>query len=108
MESFQSASGFKQRHSSQHFPSSPTPTERDTTDSEGEGDSHEIQGVSGKEHAVLKIAEELMYMRTLFVNPFLKVVTLNSWVVEVWEEAQEILGDVEQSGRSRALVRGSD
>jgi len=43
-------------------------------------------------------------MRTLFVNAFPTVVTLNTWVVEVWKEAQAVLGAVEQSGRSRGTV----
>ena len=80
-------------------------TEKENTYSDGVSDPHEIQGVSGKEQAVLKVAKELIYMRTLFVNPFPKVVILNTWVVEVWEEAEEILGDSKQSERSRALVR---
>jgi hypothetical protein len=59
----------------------------------------------GKELALLKHAEELINARTLFRNPFPRVVVLNIWVVEVWEEAVEVLGYDEQSEESRARVR---
>jgi hypothetical protein len=102
-----SPSSFGARH--RYFPSSPSLTERDITDTDdnsvGNTDTHDVPGIVGKELALLKHAEELIYMLTLFTNPFPRVVTLNTWVVEVWEEAQEVLGDSEQSERSRGLVR---
>ena len=103
-----SAGGSKPWNSPKHFPSSPSLTERDITDTEdnstGNTDITEVQGIFGKEQALLKNAEELIYMLTLFVNPFPTVVTLNTWLVEVWEEAEVILGDAEQSARARVLV----
>ena len=82
--------------------------ERDDTDTEdnsaGNTDANDAQGIVGKKLALLKHVEELIYGLTLFMNPFPRVVTLNAWVVEVWEEAQKVLGDTEQSEKSRGLV----
>lgn len=108
MESSPSRSGSKPRHSPKHFPSSPTITDRDVTESEGDStDSNDdaAPGIAGKEGALLRMAEELIYMRTLFMNPFPRVVALNLWVVEVWGVAQEVLGNATQSEKSRGLVR---
>jgi hypothetical protein len=101
-ESFPRTFGAKQRH----FPSSPASlTERDATDTDDNSDTNEVPKVMGKELALLKHAEELINARTLFRNPFPRVVVLNIWVVEVWEEAVEVLGYDEQSEESRARVR---
>ena len=77
------------------------------TDSEDNTDTTEdhVVNQTKREQAVPKIVEELIYMCTLFRNPFPKVVTLNTWVVKVWGEAEEVLGDTPQSERSRAKVR---
>jgi hypothetical protein len=97
---FASSSGATQRH----FPSSPgSLTERDVTDTDD--NSADVQGIVGRELALLKHSEEVIYSLTLFRNPFPNVITLNTWVVEVWREAEEVLGDCEQSERSRGLVR---
>ena len=77
--------------------------ERDISDTEGRSDPPDLYRVTGKEAAVLKIAEELIYLRTLFLNPFPKVVSLNTWVVDVWEEAHKVIGEAVQSERSRLL-----
>jgi len=94
-----------------YFPSSPASlTDRDVqvTDTDDNSanntDAHNAQEIVGKKLALLKHAEELIYRRTLFTNPFPKVVTLNRWVVEVWDEAVEVLGYCEQSEKSRGLV----
>lgn len=71
----------------------------------GYGNPREGEVIFGMELAVLQNAEQLMYHRTLFVNAFPDVVTLNTWVTEVWEEAEEALGDAEQSMKSRRAVR---
>ena len=47
------------------------------------------------ELAVLQNAEQLMYQRTLFVNAFPDMITLNTWVREVWEEAKDVLEEAE-------------
>ena len=103
-----STGGSKPLNSPKHFPSSPSLTERDVTDTEdgstGYTDNPDVQGIVGKELALLKNAEELIYMLTLFVNPFPSVVIFNTWLVEVWEEAEEVLGGAEQSGKARGLV----
>ena len=93
-----------------HFPSSlASLTERDVTDTDDNSldntDAPEAQGIVGIELALLKHAEELIYRLTLFTNLFPRVVTLNTWVVEVWDEAQEVLGYSKQSERSRTQVR---
>jgi len=107
-----SAGGRKHHLTTEHIPSSSgVTTERDTTsDSEGspEGypDCHE--GVIGsKENAVLRYAEQLMYIWTLFVDPFPNVLKLNAWVLDVWREGEKELAKVEQSPKSRGLVRGT-
>lgn len=66
-----------------------TETEDNSAD---QTDTTEDHGIVGMEKAVLKIADEYIYMRTLVRNPFPKLVTLNTWVVEVWGKAQEVLG----------------
>jgi hypothetical protein len=61
--------------------------------------------ITGREAAVLQHAEQLMYDRTLYENPFPEANTLNHWVVEVWQESEEVMGGPErQSSRARALV----
>ena len=47
------------------------------------------------ELAVLQNAEQLMYQRTLFVNAFPDMITLNTWVREVWEEVKDVLEEAE-------------
>ena len=47
-----------------------------------------------------------MYQRTLFVNAFPDIMTLNTWVREVWKEAEGVLGKAEQSLKSRKEVKG--
>ena len=75
--------------------------------SEDRGQSpSESNAVSGLELAVLQNAEQLMYQRTLFVNAFPDIITLNMWVREVWEEAEGVLGKAEQSLKSRKEVKG--
>jgi hypothetical protein len=69
------------------------------------GDSREGEKVFGMELAVLQCAERLIHHRTLFHNPFPNVMTLNKWVTEVWEEAEEELGEADQSAGSRKDVR---
>ena len=85
-------------------------TERDTTSEDEEtkaGSFDRYEGIiGGKELAVLRCAEQLMYIRTLFVDPFPGVLKLNSWVMDVWQEGEKELAKVEQSTKSRALVSG--
>ena len=71
------------------------------------GDRGESVVVSGKKLAVLQDAEQLMYQRTLFVNAFPDVMTLNTWVSEVLEEAEDALGEAEQSLKSQKEVNNS-
>ena len=104
--------GLKNRLATMSTPSSPasSATERDLTDddddaSAGNIDFHECHSIVGKELAVLRIAEQLIYKRTLFEDPFPSVIKLNTWIVEVWEEAQIVLGETKQSAESRTLVR---
>ena len=98
----------KDRHAVKQLPSSLSVEDVDSEDSHGgHGDRREISATTGLEGAVLQNAEQLMYFRTLFVNAFPNVMTLNTWVREVWEEAEDQLGDAEQSGKSRRLVRGT-
>ena len=66
------------------------------------------EGIIGsKLLAVLQCAKQLMYIRTLFVDPFPGVLKLNSWVMDVWQEGEKELAKVEQSTKSRPLVSGS-
>ena len=103
-----STGGSKPLNSPKHFPSSPSLRERDVTDTEdgstGYTDNPDVQGIVGKELALLKNAEKLIYMLTLFVNPFPSLVILNTWSVNVWEEVGEVLGGAEQSRKARWLV----
>jgi hypothetical protein len=107
------AGGGKYRYAAEHIlSSSGISTERDTTSgdegSAPRGYSERHEGIiGGKELAVLRYAEQLMYIRTLFVDPFPGVLKLNAWVLDVWREAEEELAEVEQSTKSKALVRGS-
>ena len=111
-----SAGGQKHRHSSttctEHIlSSSGITTEMDTT-SDDEGTKEEsfdrYEGIiGGKELAVLRCAEQLIYIRTLFVDPFPGVLKLNKWILDVWREGEKELAKVEQSTKSRALASTS-
>lgn len=95
----------KHRPAMKQFTGSSSVVEDIDNDSQaGSGDRGESDVVSGKELAVLQNAEQLMYQRTLFVNAFPDVMTLNTWVREVWEEAEDVLGEAEQSLKSRKEV----
>ena len=83
-------------------------TERDTTSEEESAKAGSIDRyegiIGGKELAVLRYAEQLIYIRTLFVDPFPGILKLNAWVLNVWREGQKELARVNQSTKSRALV----
>jgi len=99
--------GEKKHHTVKQFPS-PSSIAEDTDIDETQassGDRGESNVVSGLELAVLQNAEQLMYQRTLFVNAFPDIMTLNTWVREVWEEAEGVLGRAEQSSKSRKEVK---
>jgi hypothetical protein len=87
-----------------HFPSSPgSRAERNLSDTDD--DLADNQGVVGKELALLRHAEVVIYKRTIFGNPFPRVVTLNKWLVEIWREAEGVLGSCEQTEAARGKVQ---
>jgi hypothetical protein len=93
----------KRRHAVKHFSSSSVAGDLDSE--KIHGGSRESDRGFGMELAVLQCAERLVHHRTLFDNPFPNVMTLNKWVTEVWEEAEEELGEADQSAGSRKEVR---
>ena len=101
-ESFTGSSGATPTR--RHFPSSPgSRTEGNLSDTDD--DSADPQGVVGKALALLRHAEVVIYERTIFRNPFPRVVTLNKWFVEIWREAEGVLGSCEQTEAARGKVQ---
>ena len=106
------AGGQKHCLTTEQIPSSSgITTERDTTsedESTKASDLDRHEGIiGGKELALLRYAEQSMYIRTLFVDPFPGVLKLNPWVLDVWRKGEKELAKVDQSTKSRALVSGS-